>query len=305
MGSVALVIIYNHQFNANIDVLESVYRGRFSTIFHLMPFYRGERRNVLPVYENSLYFQGYVAQAARHLVDLKVDHFLFVADDLLLNPRIDEQSYQELLGIDAESCFVPGFIKLEEVKRWWSRCRDAMLFSTRQEGLEVEQQIPDAAEARRQFKKHGLDPGSLSYVSVTPTPRRVRSPRSLRNYVRYHALGLVKAFKSYKLRYPMVGSYSDIFAVSKRSFPAFAHYCGVFAALRLHVEIAVPTAMVLASDKISSEESAPLRGVALWSEEEMKMLEPYGRSLSKLLANFPEEHMYIHPIKLSQWQDRT
>jgi hypothetical protein len=301
MASVALVIIYNHQFNANIELLEELYRERFPTIFHLMPFYRGERPNVIPVYESSFYFQGYVAQAARQLASAQVDHLLFVGDDLILNPKIDAGSYQHWLGLDPSSCFVPGFIKLEEVERWWSRCRDAMLFSSRQEGLEVEKQFPNATEARRRFRRHGLEPGALSYVSVTPTPRPVRSPRSLRQYVRYHALRVLKARSKYELEYPLVGSYSDIFAVSRAAFAEFAHYCGVFAALRMHVEIAVPTAMVLAADTIKTEETALLKGAALWTEEEMKILTPYGHSLAKLLADFPEGRMYLHPVKLSQW----
>ena len=58
---VALIIIYNHQYNKNIDVLERIYKDRFHDIYHLVPFYRGDRKNVIPVYESSHYFQGYIS----------------------------------------------------------------------------------------------------------------------------------------------------------------------------------------------------------------------------------------------------
>ncbi len=58
MSKIALVIIYNHQYNKNIDILERIYKGRFSHIYHLIPFYQGDKENVIPVYDASLYFQG-------------------------------------------------------------------------------------------------------------------------------------------------------------------------------------------------------------------------------------------------------
>ena len=62
MTKVALIIIYNHQYIKNIEITERIYNGKFSNIYHLVPFYHGVRSNVIPVYDNSHYFQGYVAQ---------------------------------------------------------------------------------------------------------------------------------------------------------------------------------------------------------------------------------------------------
>ena len=40
-GSVCLVVIYNHRHSANVEKIENLYRGRFSHIWHLMPFHEG------------------------------------------------------------------------------------------------------------------------------------------------------------------------------------------------------------------------------------------------------------------------
>lgn len=60
---IALLVLYNHRYDKNIPRIEKLYEGKFSHIFHLMPFYDGDHPNVFPVYESSYYFQSYIAQA--------------------------------------------------------------------------------------------------------------------------------------------------------------------------------------------------------------------------------------------------
>jgi hypothetical protein len=45
-----------------------------------------------------------------------------------------------------------------------------------------------------------------------------------------------------------------------------------------------------------------LKGQALWTKEQLQSLEKFGKSLSNLLSEFPPDRLYLHPIKLSQWQ---
>lgn len=107
--------------------------------------------------------------------------------------------------------------------------------------------------------------------------------------------------KSYNISYPLVGSYSDICVVSAEDIKQFCHYCGVFAATRLFVEIALPTALVLSAKKIITENELDFQGMALWNNNDYKELEKYQKSLKKLLENFPDTILYFHPIKLSKW----
>ncbi len=87
---IALVIIHNHRYDANISRLDEIYKNRFSYIFHLVPFYNGDKNNVITVYENSHYFQGYVVQAYERLTtEGNFNHFIFIGDDLILNPQIN------------------------------------------------------------------------------------------------------------------------------------------------------------------------------------------------------------------------
>src|ERR1017187_1011042 len=92
MNKVPLIIIYNHRFDDNIEKLEKIYRDRFSTIFHLVPFYDGDLTNVIPVFERSYYFHGYIPQALRILKKINCSHYFFVSDDVLLHPSINENN---------------------------------------------------------------------------------------------------------------------------------------------------------------------------------------------------------------------
>ena len=108
--------------------------------------------------------------------------------------------------------------------------------------------------------------------------------------------------KSYNLSYPIVGSYSDIFIISAKSIKKFCHYCGIFAATKLFVEVALPTSVVLSSDEIITEKDLCLQGKALWTNEDYQELEKYENSLTKLMTGFPPKYIYLHPVKLSKWK---
>ncbi len=120
--SVALIIVYNNRYEENIEVLERLYRGRFSHMYHLMPFYHGEKSNVIPVYETSIYFQGHLAQGLRHYFREEYVHYLFVHDDLMLNPAINEMNYQDFFQLEGHSSFLVELLNLHETKCYvWLR----------------------------------------------------------------------------------------------------------------------------------------------------------------------------------------
>jgi hypothetical protein len=285
MNSVALVIIYNHQYNKNIDILERIYGERFSNIYHLVPFYNGVKKNVIPVYENSHYFQGYVAQAVNVIFDKKFDHYFFIADDLFLNPCLTQENYVSFLHLTEDASFLPSLITLHERETYWHRLTQAALWNPNVPGVEVAQLLPTYEEAMLRFKKYDLEISPLSFYQVMNKQPSSEEEKNVR----------------FQLRYPLVGSYSDIFVVSRKTIKHFSHLCGLFAATRLFVELAIPTALVLAAEDIVTESEIITYGRTLWDTKDYELLERYNYSLLSLIKGFPDQHLYIHPIKLSKW----
>lgn len=286
MGKVALIIIYNHQYIRNIEIIERIYHDRFEYIYHLMPFYNGEKKNVISVYECSFFFQGYVAQGFINFYNERFDHYFFVADDLLLNPLINENNYKEYFNLNNHTCFLPDFISLHEREEWWPRVGEAFRYDINTPGVEVKGQIPDYDHALQLFNKFGLEIKPLRFDQI------------------YNVKINDKLTVKYNLPYPFVGSYSDIFIISSNIIRQFCHYCGVFAATRLFVEIGLPTAMVLSAGEIVTEKNLQLQGKALWTESDYLIIEKFNKNFQRLFREFPQNLLYIHPIKLSQWHQK-
>jgi hypothetical protein len=303
MSDVCLIIIYNHQYNKNIEILERIYERRFSNIYHLVPFYIGDKINVIPVYENSHYFQGYISQGYKSFFDKNYKHYFFVADDMVLNPAINENNYEALLKLNTNTCFISGFKNLHKTGKWWKWVGHAYNWNINVPGVEAKNQLPDYEEALQLFNKFGLD---IEPLHVDQILRKKEFPKyySYRHFEAYFS-SQFKHYrnrnKKYKLTYPLVGAYSDIFVVSANTVKQFCHYCGVFSATKLFVEIAIPTALVLSAQEIVNENDLKLKGRALWGKKEHKELDIYKKSLKQLLTNFPKDYLYLHPVKLSKW----
>ena len=90
MSKLAKIIIYNHRYDQNIPVLEELFLKKFSNIFHIVP-HDGNKSNVISVYENSKFYSGYIAQSVNQFYSTKFEHYMFIGDDLILNPVINEQ----------------------------------------------------------------------------------------------------------------------------------------------------------------------------------------------------------------------
>lgn len=325
-GKVALIFIFNHRFDKNIEVLEKIYGHRFSYIYHIVPFYTGDKKNVIPVYENSYYFEGYLAQAYKHFFNEEYEDYFFVADDLILHPEINEDNYRVHFNLKAGDSFIPevfslnnftnndtlyvkGYKTIIEKKtnyHWW-RIKQAVQYVHLNDGLENDKYLPPYTEAAEKLEQHGYDVRKpLTFHDVYGYfPNTLRS-KSMRMQALRFLYRIGNYNRKFRLTYPMVASYSDILIVSKTSIRNFCQYCGVFATNHLFVEFAIPTALLLASNKVVTETETGKRGIIYWPQDEPTIYETamkkFDYKLPLLMHNFPENKLYIHPIKLSKWQ---
>lgn len=286
---VALLVIYNHRYDNNIARVRQIYAQRFSHIYHVMPFYNGSEDNVIPVFESSYYFSGYISQAYAHLQKMGFTHFFVVADDMILNPVINEYSLWTELGIGYDDSYIDEIVCFQHGgKRWWRRIIDALDYTPNQLGIELKGILPSKEEAEYRFDFH--------HLPYTPIPRKelLRNPRK-KDFFKM-------LLRNCNLQYPLVRAYSDILLLPSNVMSVFSGYCGAFAATRLFVEMAIPTALVLSSDSIKLGKDIKLQPGAMWTREDLRLLDPYGFRLQKLLENFPSHKLYLHPIKLSQWK---
>jgi hypothetical protein len=309
MAKACLVIVFNHRYDKNIPVLEKLYASRFSHIYFLVPFYDGHQSNVIPVYESSNFFQSYFAQGYHHFFHEEFTHYIFTGDDCLLSPAINETNITDQVGLPPGSDFIPGFIELHTLtgRPWWHAHKAVDFFNNRK-GAEIKKELPLRDEAVKKFEQHGLTVKPLTAGNIfgTQTPPN-KKWFEYWVFKQYHLRYKWKSFRKegkIELPYPVAGSYSDVIIVSKESIYNFCRYCGIMAAAGLFVELAIPTALLLASRKIVQEKDVLLKGKALWSAKEVEEVENrFNKSLTGLMNGFPADQLYYHPIKLSKWNN--
>jgi hypothetical protein len=317
MSNVALLLLFNHNYEANIDKLEKLYASRFDKIFFIMPFYRGKKGNVIPVYENSYYFQGYVAKALEKIKNDGFEHYIIIGDDLLLDPAINQNNYQEYFKLDKETGFMPELFLISDKQQtgpdrpmapYWPAIVDALEFDINQKGIEVAKFMPTYEEAVERLAKHGLKftPDISSQFFIKPMVK-VPLNKADYEYRKRAAWHLIKnqrlLFSKRKLSYPIIGGYADICIVPAVRVDDFIFYCGVFAALNLFAEIGLPTAFAFAVDKATSEKEIGNHGLTFWNPTTVGAFqEKYQCKLNTLYKEWPSNTMYVHPIKFSRWK---
>lgn len=296
MNKIALFILYNHHYTKNIDRIEELYRGKFSHVYHLIPFYSGDRENVISVYECSFQFQSYIAQAYQIVKKEKFTHYFVVADDMIINPIINENNLFDLTGIPEDSAYITD---LRDYKSYPYAMPVSALLN--RPGVEVVHLLPSKEVAIKRMEERGLAVLPKGYYLLCfffylLYQRRISDLIDLMRYVRH---------RNEDVTYPLIWGYSDILLLPQCKMNEFVTYCGVFAGTNLFVEWAIPMAICLSYDNVITGNQLKLNQITqlytLGEEGEKEFYNKYNYSLRKLIEDYPADLFFIHPIKLSKW----
>lgn len=294
-----LVTIFNHRFDRNIPVLEAIYGERFPDMLHLMPFYDGQAERVATVYESSNTFQGFFAQAAQRIATGDHDHYLFLADDVVLNPALDQNSLAEELGLDSRTAYIKELHPLTEVSFQWQPLFQGVRPFELHCGVNYASELPSAEEAWQRATRHGYSRRHLGLRNFRGFDGRIH-PFDIG--VLIALVHMLRARGRKRLSYPLFMGYSDMFVVPAVAFPEFARICGVLAAMGVWVEVAIPTALTLVCPEVVTEQETAWRGLELWGPESVSAFETrHHRRLDELMDSFEDRRLYVHPVKLSRW----
>ena len=300
-NEVCLLIIYNHRYDRNIKTLNQIYQSRFSNIYHIIPFYDGTEQNVITVYECSFRFEGYVAQAMKQIKE-KYTHYLFIGDDAIINPAINETNYREWFGITEKSAFITFTKTIRQMKGWGINRRFMDPFPKFEEyqGTLWENEIMSAEEAFAIAEKQGYSKEEF----VMDLSMIWNARKKWKAYPRLIVMfGKILIGGKKYCPYPIWGGYSDVFVIPGKDMERVAHMLGVFAAMGIFVEEAIPTALHLNCEELVEEKDIQAVSHTLWSNDERNEIEKkYDRDLYRLMNEWDRNFLFIHPIKLSRWK---
>lgn len=304
MSKTGLVIIFNHPYAKNLEKLRFIYGKRFSVLRFLMPFYDGNEPDVIPVFEAGDYFHGFFHQAQDLLLGLDCDGFLFIGDDLIIHPGIDETNAEQYLHVENSDV---GICETEMINREdgfsWIHARSAttpFVMNT----INWRDVLPLYEEAMERFATYFGRPYPEIFDDVFFKGRLTDETDDawkhwLQRFFEWNG-------KTFDIHYPMAFGYSDILYIRKSSYKRISWLCAVLAPMRVFVEIAIPTTIILTTPKdrvtLFSDYYSQDACHTLWDHEEKEKIETdYGRSWNNLVSNWPDEWFFVHPVKLSRW----
>jgi hypothetical protein len=305
---VCLVIVFNHKYEKNIERLEKLYRHRFQNIFYLLPFYEGEKDDVIAVYENSYCFQGYFAQALRTIYNDQYTHYVFIADDLILHHSINSKNILEILNLQTNSGYTKNITALTDISfNEWSHALPSIAdfygVCHKTSVLKFWEELPLPEIAYNLFKLHGITINLITDKNVDSHEYKY-SNQICSTFIYSSLCNQIRANRAMPPPYPLAYGYSDFVVIPHKSLKKFCYYCGIFAAMNIFIEVAVPTAMLLSCENIIQERDINWFGKELWLPQEcVELNDKCNKSFSQLYASFANNQLYLHPVKLSEWSD--
>lgn len=299
---IKLIVVFNHRFDKNIDKLRKMYKGRFSSILFLVPFYNGTDSDVVPVYESSYNFQGFFAQRFNEIYENgEYDYYVFAGDDLILNPALNEKNIVNSFRLNNKDAFFNQIIPLHQATFWGYNRFKPVDLAFNNVAVNYIGEIPTKEQALKMNDSYGFKYMPLNNKIKYFKPRAKNIKDIVKSFIN-------KFFYSIKeVDYPLYCGYSDFFIISRNKIKEFSRICGVFAAMNLFVEIAIPTALVLTVDcsMMNQQSDISLITKTMWSPlpEVIQFEKDCDFQISKMNELWPKDYAYMHPLKLSKWKE--
>lgn len=302
MSEVCLIIVFNHKYNKNIPVLEKIYGERFHNRFYIVPFHQNNQNDtnserIIPVYETSYCFQGYLTQAYEKIKSEKYTHYIVIGDDQILNPKLNEKNIISEMGLGKQDSFIKNIIPYGKSEGDQSNKLYNILSAFNiNVGVSYLNEIPSYEDALHKCTEKGFE---ISYKLPVKffLHKGYLHPKHI-----LLTLVTLAINKGRKLPYPLYKSYADMIVIDKYSMDEFIRLSGIFAAMNIFVESAIPTAMILACNNIKLEKNLEnFHGVEKWREEIPALEKSFDNNLDNLFNHFGDDVLYYHPIKLSRW----
>jgi hypothetical protein len=251
---------------------------------------------IIPIYEKSINFQGYIAQSFKYLPD-NCDYYIFCADDLLLNPDFTENNI-----IDRLACEKTSYIKylnpIWEHSFAWHKFEECNNYPNEGCNIDYQSLLPSRIKLLKKYKEFGLGYKNINLKNFRGIHDKTITWERIWSGLKY----LIKTKYKRYVHLPLIEGYSDFIIVPSQSLKKFCHYCGVFSAMNIWVDAAIATALVLSSDKIRTEKDHSYKGTEIWNEDELSLKTASSKNkLDQITKLFDNDEFYIHPIKLSKF----
>ena len=309
---ITLCVMFNHAYPQNIPLLRKLLRPRFSDVVFIQPVVRSQDPDVFTSYRGSYNFQGLISDNLDKLISRGSSHYIFVHDDVFVNPLLNEDNIVERLGVGTNGAFITGVgpmggrINGPAYRGWnwivgvlWKLAYPTNTIS----GSGVQSLSRDFADLAGQTQqiadRYGFEFPPFSYDPSSPPPFTdpFGSQAMSDELVGVIFRGLFGEGDPPSLTPPIALclGFSDFFVVDGAIMERVGHLFGVFAAANIFAEVAIPTALIHVADRLVQAHDVGVR--TNWSYEP-------SLSVETLIEEFRTGLLLAHPVKPSAEGDK-
>ena len=219
MSRICLSFIFIHQYVKTFDKLREIYRDRFSTIKYLSPFSTfNDDQEVIPIYETSINFQGYIAQSFKYLPK-DYDYYIFCADDLLLNPEFNQNNILDRLNCH-ESSYIKYLNPIWKHSFSWHKFEECNDYPNDGCNIDHSNLLPSRMEFLAKYQKFDITYKNIGFSNFRGIHDKTITWERIWSGIKY--LKKTK-FKRY-VHLPLIEGYSDFIIIPLKSLKLFWHF---------------------------------------------------------------------------------
>ena len=307
--TVTTCVLFNHPYPDNIPILREIFSPRYRDLVFTQPLVRSQDPDVFTTYRGSYTFHGQIADIADQLLTRGSEYYIFVQDDVLLNPRFNDRELVERLGVAADGGFIPEVAPLGGQLSWWPWAFRTIwqtyypMNNLAGSGVEnLMGLLPDGSALRsRLSKQYGLNFVPLNYDrnSDFSTLYPFVDPGLRNAAVRVLIEGLFSSSPerdAVELPFPYCRAMSDFFVVGRSAFRKFSEMVGWFAAADIFAEVAIPTALLACAAHVTQARDVGFQVDWRWGMDRNAI------EVNSVVTQFQESLLLVHPLKLSKDQ---
>jgi len=297
---VALCFIFNHPYLKNVPVLRKLYGGLVKHLYFAHPFETDGSDDIFVVYRSSYNFQGYITDVYKSILERSnAKYVIFCGDDVLISPQfLKNTEWITDGGWDGLTTSLwptknPNMWKWPHTLRTLARLTITGPYTSH--AIENWKRFfPPVEIAEQKLARFG--PALDELPEVSDDTISAMHP--------FNVAGMrvtIESIEKYGWPYPLLNGISDFIVISREKLPQLAHLCGVFSAMGLFVETALPTALALCCDNLQT--IGRLGYTYDWSYGLNPATPPIWlqsiEQVEELMESGAPELLYRHPIKLS------
>ena len=227
---------------------------------------------------------------------------MFIADDMILNPFCDESNILSMFHLENKLVGTTAADMLNDTNRFaWNHAR----FSPKpffSKATNWKDNLPPYEKVMKLFRDFYGRPYPEEYGDSFYSPIGKETPEELLAAKN----DFLELNHGSQIPYPMAKGYSDILFVKKEIMRPLFHLMGIFSAMNLFVEIAIPTSIVLTVPREKVTLFLKLQDRTfhcMWSDADKEgFAKKFEKKYCNLINSWDPDCLFIHPVKLSEWE---